>query len=67
MGFFSGLVPRIVGDVIFVLLASSLTYGVNIYVTNDDELQMYTSATMSVSNVCIVVFILCSKQLTGVL
>lgn len=49
MGFFSGLIPRIVGDIIFVSLASSLTYGVNIYITDDTEMQMYTSATMSVS------------------
>lgn len=48
-GFFNGLIPRIIGDAIFVMVASSLTYAVNIYVTDDTELQMYTSATMSVS------------------
>ncbi|XP_017773643.1 PREDICTED: mitochondrial carrier homolog 2-like [Nicrophorus vespilloides] len=47
MGFFSGLVPRVIGDLIFVLLASTLTYALNSYVFEEAELQVYTSATMS--------------------
>lgn len=46
-GFFSGLVPRILGDVFSLLLASALAYAFNTYVFQDKELQMYTSATMS--------------------
>lgn len=46
-GFFSGLVPRILGDVFSLLLASALAYIVNTYIFEDKELQMYTSATMS--------------------
>uniref|UniRef100_A0A1Y1MQ24 Mitochondrial carrier homolog 2 n=1 Tax=Photinus pyralis TaxID=7054 RepID=A0A1Y1MQ24_PHOPY len=46
-GFFSGLVPRILGDVFSLLLASALAYAFNTYVFEDKELQMYTSATMS--------------------
>ncbi|KAF2893379.1 hypothetical protein ILUMI_12773 [Ignelater luminosus] len=46
-GFFSGLVPRILGDVISLILASTLAYAVNTYVFEEKELQMYTSATMS--------------------
>ncbi|KAF5276505.1 hypothetical protein FQA39_LY06574 [Lamprigera yunnana] len=47
MGFFCGLVPRLLGDILSLLLASTLSYVVNTYVFDDRELQMYTSATMS--------------------
>lgn len=47
LGFFSGLVPRVLGDIIFILLASSLTFAVNSYVFEEPDLQMYTNATMS--------------------
>lgn len=47
LGFFAGLIPRIVGDVLFILLASSLTYMINSYVVEDPELKSYTSATMT--------------------
>lgn len=48
LGFFSGLIPRVIGDIIFLLLASTATYAVNTYVFEEMELQLYTSATMSV-------------------
>lgn len=48
LGFFSGLVPRVIGDIIFLLLASTATYAINTYVFEEKEFQMYTSATMSV-------------------
>ncbi|KRT85735.1 mitochondrial carrier protein [Oryctes borbonicus] len=47
LGFFSGLVPRVIGDIIFSILASTATYAVNTYIFEETELQMYTSATMS--------------------
>ncbi|KAK9709780.1 Mitochondrial carrier protein [Popillia japonica] len=47
LGFFSGLVPRVIGDIIFLLLASTATYAINTYVFEEKEFQMYTSATMS--------------------
>jgi len=46
-GFFNGLVPRILGDALSLILASTLAYAVNTYVFEEKELQMYTSATMS--------------------
>jgi len=46
-GFFSGLVPRVLGDIIFVLLASTLTFAVNSYVFDEADLRVYTNATMS--------------------
>lgn len=48
LGFFSGLIPRIFGDVISLILASTLTYLVNTYILEEKELQIYSSATMSV-------------------
>ncbi|CAH0547542.1 unnamed protein product [Brassicogethes aeneus] len=47
LGFFSGLIPRLLGDVISLLLASSLTYALNTYLVEEKEMQVYTSATMS--------------------
>ncbi|XP_044732708.1 mitochondrial carrier homolog 2-like [Chrysoperla carnea] len=46
-GFFSGLIPRVLGDIISLCLASSLIYCVNTYLLEDKELQMYTSVSMS--------------------
>jgi len=46
-GFFSGLVPRVLGDALALIMASVLAYAVNTYVFEEKELQMYTSATMS--------------------
>ncbi|CAH1990073.1 unnamed protein product [Acanthoscelides obtectus] len=47
LGFFSGLVPRLLGDILSLLLASSLTYAVSHYLIEDRELHIYTSAIMS--------------------
>nr|CAI5820149.1 unnamed protein product [Callosobruchus analis] len=49
LGFFSGLIPRLLGDILSLLLASSLTYAVSHYLIEDRDLHVYTSATMSVS------------------
>ncbi|KAL3275310.1 hypothetical protein HHI36_020077 [Cryptolaemus montrouzieri] len=46
LGFFSGLIPRLVGDILTVLMANTLTYVINTYVVEEKELQVYTSATM---------------------
>lgn len=48
-GFFSGLIPRLLGEVISLLLANALTYVINTYVFEERELQTYTAATTSVS------------------
>lgn len=50
LGFFSGLIPRLLGDIISLLLASSLTYAINHYLIEEKELKVYTSATMTVSH-----------------
>lgn len=47
LGFFSGLIPRLVGDILCVLFANSLTYVINSYMVEERQLQVYTSATMT--------------------
>lgn len=47
LGFFSGLIPRLLGDILSVLLASGLTYIVNRYIIEEKELKVYTSPTMT--------------------
>ncbi|XP_045462917.1 mitochondrial carrier homolog 2 [Harmonia axyridis] len=46
LGFFSGLIPRLLGDILTVLVANTLTYVINTYIVEEKELQVYTSATM---------------------
>ncbi|KAL1518298.1 hypothetical protein ABEB36_001940 [Hypothenemus hampei] len=46
-GFFSGLIPRLLGDLCSLLLAGSLTYAFNRYLVEDKELKVYISATMN--------------------
>ncbi|XP_043242263.1 mitochondrial carrier homolog 2-like isoform X2 [Amphibalanus amphitrite] len=47
LGFFAGLVPRLLGDLLSALLVASLTYVVNNYVVEDKELKTYTGSTMA--------------------
>lgn len=50
LGFFSGLVPKLLGDILSVLIANSLAYLLSTYVFEEEDLKMYATATMSVSN-----------------
>ncbi|KAJ8985552.1 hypothetical protein NQ317_019936 [Molorchus minor] len=47
LGFFGGLIPRLLGDICSLLLASGLTYAINHYFVEERELKVYTSATMT--------------------
>ncbi|XP_050315680.1 mitochondrial carrier homolog 2 [Anthonomus grandis grandis] len=47
LGFFSGLVPRILGDLLSLILAGGLTYTINRYLVEEKELKVYTAATMN--------------------
>lgn len=47
LGFFSGLIPRVLGDILSVLLAGGLTYAINRYLVEEKELKVYTAATMN--------------------
>lgn len=46
-GFFSGLVPRMIGELFSLFLASTLVYLVNSYLVKDQELQKYSDALMN--------------------
>jgi len=46
-GFFSGLMPRLLADLLSALLVASLTFVVNNYVVEDKELKQYTASTMA--------------------
>ncbi|XP_066148198.1 mitochondrial carrier homolog 2-like [Euwallacea fornicatus] len=47
LGFFSGLMPRLLGDILTLLLAGCLTYTINRYLVKEKELQLYTATTMN--------------------
>jgi carrier protein len=49
LGFFSGVVPRILGEVTSLFIASSLTFVVNSYLVDDQELKKFSGAFMTVS------------------
>jgi carrier protein len=49
LGFFSGVVPRILGEVASIFIASSLTFVVNSYLGDDPELKKFSGGFMTVS------------------
>jgi carrier protein len=49
LGFFSGIVPRILGEIGSAVIASSLTFIVKSYLMNDRDLKKFTAASMAVS------------------
>lgn len=60
LGFFSGLAPRILGDIISILLANTLAYAVNTYIVDEPDMKMYSTATISVKinmNINVVIFV----------
>ena len=48
-GFFSGLTPRLIGDLLNVCITTSCTYIIHVYFTDDKEIQNYCSAIIGVS------------------
>lgn len=49
LGFFSGVVPRILGEISSAVIASILTFIVNNYIVNDKDMKKFTAASMAVS------------------
>lgn len=49
LGLFSGLVPRLLGEIVSILLANTLAYAVNTYIVDEPDMKMYSTATISVS------------------
>lgn len=61
-GFFSGLVPRLLGELFSLWLYTCLTFVINTYLIKDKDLQVYTGASMSFISVAVTYpFILVSK------
>lgn len=47
LGFFSGIVPRILGEIASTVIASTLTFIVNSYLVNDKDLKKFTASSMA--------------------
>ncbi|GAB6029262.1 hypothetical protein CHUAL_005029 [Chamberlinius hualienensis] len=47
LGFFSGLIPRLLGEMLTLWICSSLTFVFNTYLVKDKEIRPYTGAVMS--------------------
>ncbi|XP_069705501.1 mitochondrial carrier homolog 2-like [Periplaneta americana] len=47
LGFFSGVVPRILGEILSLFIAGSLTFVINNYFLEDNDLKTYTSASIT--------------------
>lgn len=47
LGFFSGIVPRILGEITSAIIASTLTFIINSYLVNDKDLKKFTAASMA--------------------
>ncbi|XP_046735414.1 mitochondrial carrier homolog 2-like [Diprion similis] len=46
-GYFAGLVPRLIGNIASLILASTATYAINKYIIQDREMRSYTAASMT--------------------
>lgn len=49
MGYYAGLVPRLIANVAVLVLSSASTYALNNYVVHDATMKPYTASTMKVS------------------
>lgn len=49
LGYYSGLIPRIIANVAVVVLVNASTYAINNYVINEPTIKPYTASTMKVS------------------
>lgn len=46
MGYYAGLVPRLIGNAAVIILVSTSTYLINKYLISDSEIKTYTASTM---------------------
>lgn len=49
LGYYAGVVPRIIANVSVLILASASTYMLNNYVVHEQTMKAYTASTMKVS------------------
>ena len=53
-GYFAGLMPRLIGNAVTLIIVSSSTYAINKYIITDREMKSFTAATTSVSSIMII-------------
>ncbi|XP_067002548.1 mitochondrial carrier homolog 2 [Anabrus simplex] len=46
-GFFSGVIPRILGDITSLAISTTLTFAINHYLVDDRDIRTYVSASMN--------------------
>lgn len=49
LGYYAGLIPRLIANVSVLILASASTYILNNYVVHEQAMKAYTASTMKVS------------------
>lgn len=49
MGYYAGLLPRLIGNAAVLMLVSSCTYAIDKYVISDRELKPYAVSTIRVN------------------
>lgn len=49
MGYYAGLLPRLIGNAAVLMLVSSSTYAIDKYIINDRELKPYAVSTIRVN------------------
>jgi len=49
LGYYAGLIPRIIGNAAVIVLTGISTYAINNYVIQEPAMKPYTASTMKVS------------------
>lgn len=49
LGYYAGLIPRVIGSAAAIILAGVSTYAINNYVIQEPTMKPYTTSTMKVS------------------
>lgn len=49
LGYYAGLIPRVIGSAAAIILAGVSTYAINNYVIQEPTMKPYTASTMKVS------------------
>lgn len=49
LGYYAGLIPRVIGSAAAIILAGVSTYAINNYIIQEPTMKPYTASTMTVS------------------
>ncbi|XP_071442970.1 mitochondrial carrier homolog 2-like [Hetaerina americana] len=47
LGYFSGVLPRLIGELLALVISSTATFAINTYLVEDPEVKTYTAATVA--------------------